>query len=64
MHLWSSLTGLVADLRNPAQVKDLLAAAGVDVPSTRKWVLEPYRATHPLVAALLDWPRALSQASW
>jgi len=49
--------GRTADLRNPAQVKDLLAAAGVDVPSTRKWVLEPYRATHPLVAALLDWRR-------
>ncbi len=47
--------GRRADLRNPAQVKDLLAAAGVEVATTRKWVLEPYRATHPLVAALLDW---------
>jgi DNA polymerase-1 len=43
------------DLRNPAQVRDLLAAVGVTVPSTRKGFLEPYRATSPLVAALLDW---------
>jgi len=47
--------GRRADLRNPAQVKELLAAAGVDVPTTRKWVLEPYRATHPVVDALLRW---------
>lgn len=45
------------DLRNPLQVRELLAGAGVDVPSTRKWVLEPYRDSHPLVAALLDWRR-------
>ncbi len=45
------------DLRNPVQVKELLAAVGVDVPNTRKWVLEPYRAVHPLVDALLDWRR-------
>ena len=45
------------DLRNPAQVRELLAAVGVDVPNTRKWVLEPYRAVHPLVDALLDWRR-------
>ncbi|WP_392542432.1 DNA polymerase [Oryzobacter telluris] len=45
------------DLRNPAQVKELLAAVGVDVPNTRKWVLEPYRSVHPLVDALLDWRR-------
>jgi len=43
------------DLRNPAQVKDLLAAVGVQVPNTRAWVLEPFRATHPLVEALLQW---------
>jgi DNA polymerase-1 len=43
------------DLRNPGQVKDLLAAAGVSVPNTRKWVLEPFRRTHPLVDALLEW---------
>jgi DNA polymerase-1 len=45
------------DLRNPAQVRELLAAVGVDVPNTRKWVLEPYRAVHPLVDALLTWRR-------
>jgi len=43
------------DLRNPVQVKELLAAAGVRVPSTRAWVLEPFRSTHPLVEALLQW---------
>ncbi len=43
------------DLRNPVQVRELLAAVGVTVPSTRKGFLEPYRATSPLVAALLDW---------
>lgn len=45
------------DLRNPAQVKELLAAVGVDVPNTRKWVLEPYRGVNPLVDALLGWRR-------
>lgn len=43
------------DLRNPAQVRELLAAAGIEVPSTRKHVLEPYRDAHPVVAALLQW---------
>jgi DNA polymerase I len=43
------------DLRNPGQVRDLLLSVGVDVPSTRAWVLEPYRHTHPLVDALLRW---------
>ena len=44
-----------ADLRNPTQVRELLASVGVDVPNTRAWVLEPYRLTHPLVDALLRW---------
>ncbi|HKX66993.1 MAG TPA: DNA polymerase [Intrasporangium sp.] len=43
------------DLRNPAQVRDLLSSVGVDVPSTRAWLLEPYRHSHPLVDALLTW---------
>ncbi|GAA1905284.1 DNA polymerase [Lapillicoccus jejuensis] len=43
------------DLRNPAQVRTLLAAHGVSVPSTRAHVLEPFRRTHPLVEALLQW---------
>lgn len=47
--------GRHADLRNPAQVKALLAACGVQVDSTRKWELAPYQQTHPLVAALLAW---------
>ncbi len=46
------------DLRNPAQVKELLASVGVVVPNTRKWVLEPFRDTHPVVAALLEWRKA------
>ncbi len=46
------------DLRNPAQVRELLAAVGVDVPNTRKWVLAPYRDTHPVVDALLRWRKA------
>ncbi|MGL5931076.1 MAG: DNA polymerase [Dermatophilaceae bacterium] len=45
------------DLRNPAQVRQLLAAAGIEVPTTRKWVLEPYRSVHPVVDALLTWRR-------
>lgn len=46
------------DLRNPAQVKAMLRRAGVDVPDTRAWRLEPLRDTHPLVDALLTWRKA------
>jgi DNA polymerase I len=46
------------DLRNPLQVKELLSAVGVDVPNTRKWVLEPFRESNALVAELLEWRRA------
>jgi len=46
------------DLRNPLQVKDILAAVGVVVPDTRAWRLEPFRDTHPLVEALLTWRKA------
>ena len=46
------------DLRNPLQVKDLLASVGVVVPDTRAWRLEPFRYTHPLVEALLTWRKA------
>jgi DNA polymerase-1 len=45
------------DLRNPAQVREALARHGVEVPDTRSWRLEGYRA-HPLVAALLHWRKA------
>ncbi len=47
-------TGAV-DLRNPASVKTLLARAGIDVPSTRRHVLEAHRSAHPVVPALLEW---------
>jgi DNA polymerase-1 len=50
--------GVSADLRSPAQVRSLLAAAGVEVPDTRAWRLQEFRATHPLVAALLEWRKA------
>ncbi|HUN32590.1 MAG TPA: DNA polymerase [Trebonia sp.] len=50
--------GRAADLRSPGQVKALLAAAGIDVPDTRAWRLEPFKDTHPLVAALLEWRKA------
>lgn len=45
------------DLRNPAEVKAMLSRAGVDVPSTRKWVLEEQVGSHPVVPALLEWRR-------
>jgi DNA polymerase family A len=47
--------GTGSDLRSPAQVKALLAAAGIDVPDTRAWRLEEYKDRSPLVAALLEW---------
>lgn len=45
----------LADLRNPVQVRELLLAAGIDVPNTRKWTLEAFRDAHPVVPALLAW---------
>jgi DNA polymerase I len=50
--------GATADLRSPAQVRLLLAQAGVDVPDTRAWRLRAFRDAHPLVAALLEWRKA------
>ena len=44
-----------ADLRSPAQVRELLLGAGIDVPNTRKWTLEPFRDAHPVIPALLQW---------
>jgi DNA polymerase I len=46
------------DLRNPATVRTLLARVGIDVPDTRSWRLEPFRGTHPVVAALLEWRKS------
>ena len=50
--------GVTADLRSPAQVRTMLAAAGVEVPDTRAGRLEEFRDSHPLVAALLEWRKA------
>jgi len=50
--------GVTADLRSPAQVRTLLARAGVDVPDTRAWRLRDMRDAHPLVGALLEWRKA------
>ena len=50
--------GTAVDLRNPANVRELLLTAGIDVPDTRSWRLEPHRATSPAVAALLAWRKA------
>lgn len=46
------------DLRNPADVRSMLVAIGVDVTDTRAWRLEPFRGAHPLVDALLTWRKA------
>jgi len=46
------------DLRNPSQVRELLASVGVVVSDTRAWRLEPFRDTHPLVESLLSWRKA------
>jgi DNA polymerase-1 len=46
------------DLRNPGQVKALLLRAGIDVPDTRSWRLEPFVGAHPVVEALLAWRKA------
>ncbi|WP_375485389.1 DNA polymerase [uncultured Jatrophihabitans sp.] len=50
--------GVDLDLRNPADVRTLLGGIGIDVPDTRSWRLEPLRASHPLVDALLEWRKA------
>jgi len=50
--------GVSADLRSPAQVRTLLARAGIDVPDTRAWRLRQLSKAHPLVAALLQWRKA------
>jgi DNA polymerase I len=46
------------DLRSPTQVRELLRRLGFDLPDTRSWRLEPFRDSHPGVAALLDWRKA------
>lgn len=56
--VWREFPGGPVDLRNPANVRDLLARIGIDVPDTRSWRLEPYAASQPAVAALLQWRKA------
>ena len=46
------------DLRKPAQVRAMLARAGIDVPDTRSWRLEAFRGAHPVIEALLAWRKA------
>jgi len=56
--VWTQFPGNPVDLRNPANVRDLLARVGIDVPDTRSWRLEPYAESSPAVAALLAWRKA------
>lgn len=49
--------GTRCDLRNPAQVRELLVRLGFDLPDTRSFRLEPFRGAHPVIAALLEWRR-------
>ena len=57
-HLAVASTSDRFDLRNPAHIRAALAAVGIDLPDTRSWRLEPWRAQHPLVEALLAWRKA------
>ncbi|MGW0231840.1 DNA polymerase [Actinopolymorpha singaporensis] len=50
--------GARVDLRNPVHVRELLGRIGLHVPDTRSWRLEPFRDSHPGVAAFLDWRKA------
>jgi DNA polymerase I len=50
--------GSPVDLRNPAQVREMLLRIGLDLPDTRSWRLEPHAASLPPVAALLAWRKA------
>jgi len=50
--------GMNIDLRNPAQVKRMLAQLGFDVPDTRSWRLEPLIGAHPVIEQLLSWRKA------
>jgi DNA polymerase-1 len=47
-----------ADLRSPAQVRELLTRIGLHLPDTRSWRLRPHAATSEAVAALLAWRKA------
>ncbi len=54
----SAFPGPPVDLRNPAQVRVLLARVGLDLPDTRSWRLEPHAGTTPGVTELLAWRKA------
>ena len=56
--VWRHFPGDPVDLRNPAQVRDLLARVGIVVPDTRSWRLEPYAESSPAVTALLAWRKS------
>jgi DNA polymerase-1 len=56
--VWSQFPGEPVDLRNPANVRDLLARVGIDVPDTRSWRLEPYAESSSAVSALLAWRKS------
>jgi len=56
--VWRHFPGEPVDLRNPSTVRDLLARAGIEVPDTRSWRLEPYADTSPGISALLAWRKA------
>ena len=57
-HVLAQFPGTPVDLRNPAQVRELLTRIGLDLPDTRSWRLEPHAASLPPVAALLAWRKA------
>ena len=56
--VWERFRSDPVDLRNPANVRDLLARTGIDVPDTRSWRLEPYAESSSAVAALLAWRKS------
>lgn len=50
--------GQQVNLRNPGDVKAMLARTGLDLPDTRAWRLEQVRDTSPVIDALLTWRKA------
>ncbi len=50
--------GQRVNLRNPGDVKAMLARTGLDLPDTRAWRLEQVRDTSPVIDALLTWRKA------
>ena len=50
--------GSDVDLRNPAQVRAMLARIGFDVPDTRSWRLEPFRGRAPGHRGAAPWRKS------